>query len=479
MRLHVNGVTREVDRLSPTTTLLRYLRDELGLAGTKEGCAEGDCGACTVAVADQQTDGTPTFRAVNACLVLLPMMQGRQVFTVESLKGPEGHHPAQRELAARMGSQCGYCTPGVTMALFEASHRDDLKEPWQIDDQMCGNLCRCTGYRPIREAAEAVAGCARSDRLSPALERPRESMQLAYERAHQRYFNPVSLVELFEVLERHPGARFVSGGTALSPEVTKRFQEPPLLVSVEGVPELRSIAREGRGWRIGAAVTLTELQERLAGSVLALEKMIRFFASRQIKNRATVGGNICTASPIGDLPPVLIALGATVTLASRSGRRTMLLEEFFLSYRKTALAEGELLESVFLPDLQGDAIASSFKVSKRRELDISAVSAGLFVRVDAGRGIEARLAYGGVAATPARARATEAALVGQQWTEAVVREAMGHIDADFKPLTDHRGSAWYRAKVAKNLLLGFFLESQHGLDTLEQRPTATVHLGVR
>ncbi len=477
LRLYVNDVLVEERDVPPTTTLLRYLRDRLQLSGTKEGCAEGDCGACTVVVADVRADGTPTYRAVNSCLVLLPMVQGRRVYTVEALKANGAYHLVQESMARHLGSQCGYCTPGVVMSLVEAAYRDDLSDDWQIDDQLCGNLCRCTGYRPIRDAAKEVAGRCPNDALAERLRAPRDSMQLAYAHGAQRYFNPATLAELFDVVDAHPSARFVCGGTDLSLEITKRFREPELLVSVEAIPELRKVDARDDGWDIGAAVTLTGLQEALGGEVMPLEKMLRFFASRQIKNRATVGGNLCNASPIGDLAPVLLALGAELSLVSRRGTRRIGIDDFFLGYRKTALEPGEILATIHLPRLPADARASSFKVSKRRELDISAVAMGALVRLSAdGVVTEARLGYGGLAATPARARQTEAALVGRVWCEETVRAAMDAIDLDFQPISDHRASAWYRTRVAKNLLVGFYFETKDGPVALDPRPTATIHL---
>jgi xanthine dehydrogenase small subunit len=477
----LNDREMRVEGVSPTMTLLQFLRERAHLTGTKEGCAEGDCGACTVAWIEPRADNRRTFRAVNACLVLLPMVQGRRVYTVEGLHDAAGPHPVQEAMVRRLGSQCGYCTPGVVMSLFEACYRDDLREPaWQIDDQMCGNLCRCTGYRPIRDAALDVAGRPPSDRFAARLAQNGgngESFQAEVRFGPQRYFNPRAEAELFDVLDAHADARVVAGGTDLSLEVTKRFAEPPCLVSVEGIPTLRRIERTADGFVIGAAATLTQIQEALACEHLALEKMLRFFASRQIRNRATVGGNLCTASPIGDLAPVLIALRARVELRSREGARTLPLEEFFVSYRKTALNPREILASVFLPHLPNDARASSFKVSKRRELDISTVAAGCYVRVGPDqRIVEARLAYGGMAAIPARATATEAALVGRPFSRDTILAAMPRIDEDYRPITDHRGSAWYRSQVAKNLLLGFWLETKDGAPrSLAPRPTSTIH----
>ncbi|MBI5498083.1 MAG: xanthine dehydrogenase small subunit [Deltaproteobacteria bacterium] len=478
IRFTLNGQSVEERGIAPTTTLLNYLRHR-GLTGTKEGCAEGDCGACTVALLEEAPDGTGRWRAVNSCLVLLPMLQGREVVTVEGIADGDRAHPAQTAMVQNLGSQCGYCTPGVVMSLFEATYRSDLDEAWKLDDQMCGNLCRCTGYRPIRDAAKAVAGTRPRDRfLERAAVRAGQGMKLAYAAGVQRYFNPVSVGELCELLDTHPEARIVSGGTDLCLEVTKKRRELPLLISVEGVPELRRMERRPEALVLGAAASLSDVEAFTRESCPPLHRMLRYFASRQIKNRGTLGGNVCNASPIGDTPPVLLALGASVTLRRSSGTRTVPLDAFFLDYRKTALQAGEFLESVTIPSIPAGARAAAYKVSRRRELDISAVAAGFFVVTDdAGRVTEARLAYGGMAAIPRRAAGAEAALRGQPWNEASVEKAVAALAKDFTPISDLRASAWYRATVAGNLLRGFHLETrdQH-VPHLPQRPNATLHL---
>jgi xanthine dehydrogenase small subunit len=475
IRFLLNDAPIEITESAPTLTLLRWLRDVRHLMGTKEGCAEGDCGACTVGVIEHGR-----MRGECACLLLLPMLQGKRVYTVEGLADRETPHVVQQTLASCLGSQCGYCTPGVTMALFEACYRDDFDEAWKIDAAMCGNLCRCTGYRPIRDAANAVAGLRPADRFSAAIAASKAppDMRLAYARGSQLYFTPASFDELFDVLDRHPSARFVAGGTDLSLEITKRYQEPPILVSLEALEPLRALEATERGFRLGAGAFLSDVESFARFSLPPLERMLRYFGSRQIKNRATIGGNLCTASPIGDLAPVFLALDATVVLRSRDGERRMPIEDFFVSYRKTALSANEILASVEVPRPSAEARIASYKVSKRRELDISTVAACFNVSTDAaGKVDRVRLGYGGMAAKPARAKKAEALIFGAPWCEDTVVRAADALATDFQPISDHRGSAWYRAEVAKNLLRGFFFETKMvSMPRLSHRHAATVEV---
>ncbi len=484
VRFHLNDLPIADVQASPTTTLLDYLREHRRLTGTKEGCAEGDCGACSVVILDPDGPDGATYRAVNACLVLLPMVQGRRVYTVEGLREKTGeYHPAQEAVVAELGSQCGYCTPGVVMAMFEACYRRDLNEPWQLDDQMCGNLCRCTGYRPIRDAARAVAGMRPEDRFLKSLAAPAAvDMKFSREDAGRIYATPTTFEELWMHMAAHPQAKLICGGTDLSLTLTKRFVDLPELISVEGLPGLRGVTRVEGGWRIGATTTLADLEAfavKHGPTFTPVLRMVRYFASRQIKNRATVGGNLCNASPIGDLAPVLMCLEGQVVLRGAAGARRVRLDEFFLGYRQTALAAGEILEAVIVPELPANARAAAYKVSKRRELDISTVAGGFCVEVEDGRVAAARLCFGGMAATTARARHLEAALLGRPWTVAQVEAALPALANDFRPIDDARGSAWYRRTVAENLVRGFVLETRHAaVPNLSPRPSGTVHLEV-
>lgn len=480
LRFHVNDELVEIADVSPTLTVLEFLRGWHRATGTKEGCAEGDCGACTIVEVDPDAPGGPRFRAVNSCLMMLPALHGRRIHTVEGLVRNGEPHLVQRVLAEHLGSQCGYCTPGIVMSMFEACHRSDLDRDWKLDDQMCGNLCRCTGYRPIREATRAVAGAQPDDGLRAGwAEASTADLTLEYAADGRRFFTPTTMDALLETMAAHPDHRLIAGATDLGLDVTKGRVRFPCLISLEGLPELRRVQTTDAGWTIGAMCRLADLEADLADEIPMLVRMLRFFGARQIKNRATLGGNLCNASPIGDTPPVLLAMDATLVLRSQSGERRVSIDDFFEDYRKTALAPGEVLAAIEIPRPPEDARLGAYKVSRRQELDISAVCAAMRVRVnEEGVITEARVAYGGMAATPARASATEAALVGALFAESTFVRASEELANDFQPLDDHRGSAWYRSTVARNLLIGFFLETaQASFVALGDAPSGTVVLG--
>ena len=457
----LNGERVEVRELSTHTSLLDWLR-RTGRTGTKCGCNEGDCGACTVALLDADHLGRPAWRAVNSCIALLPMFADREVMTVEGVAAADGAlHPVQEAMVKHYGSQCGYCTPGIIMSMFEGYYREDLRAPWQIADQLCGNLCRCTGYRPIRDAARetllcpGVKICAARASCDPHArrllgERPAVP-PCRYERGEESFLRPGSLGELLSIVRRDPAALLIAGGTEIGVEINKQQRACPRLVSVEALAELREIRSDPDAWHLGAAAPLTAVEEALGEEYPSLGKMLWLFGFRQLRNRATLGGSLATSSPIGDAAPVLLSLGASLRLVSEEqGERTLPLDEFFTGYRRNALREGEIIRAVVLPR-RGVQRAEFFKVSKRREMDISAVSAAFCLECDEnGIVTDARLAFGGVAATPARARRAERAQLGRTLPEALaaVLDALGE---DFTPLTDRRGSAEYRRGVVRGL----------------------------
>jgi xanthine dehydrogenase molybdopterin binding subunit/xanthine dehydrogenase small subunit len=472
----LNGRSVRVEDVSPNTTLLEYLRGA-GLTGAKEGCAEGDCGACSVAIIDRNSQGRSCYRAINSCLVPLCLMAGREIVSVEGVAGPDKLHPVQEKMVEGHGSQCGYCTPGFVMALFEGYYRGDIRQPDQLDDQLCGNLCRCTGYRPIRDAAiDAFPKRHKKNRQDLFAERLKKSAAglgaVEYEFAGEKFLRPTSLGGLLELLAQFPDGRLIAGATELGLDISKRFKKFPTLISVEAVPELKEIRRTDCEWRIGAAVTLTKIEEQMADEFPALADMLRVFGSRQVRNRATMGGNLVTASPIGDSAPVLLALDAKVVLASLQSRigvspvllseRTLPIGEFFVAYRKTALRPGEILKTIIVPRFAQPGVTRKcawYKVSKRREMDISTVAACFTVDLDSDGVVRhARLAYGGVAAMPARARKTEQALLGKPWCEETVREVLPMLQDEFTPISDVRGSAEYRRALITGLFEKFYFD---------------------
>jgi xanthine dehydrogenase small subunit len=462
----INGELICLTNVSPSMTLLQYLQ-QTGRTGTKEGCGDGDCGACTVAVISQGTDGRAHYQAMNSCLIPLGSVAGRQIITVEGVADGQ-LHPVQAAMVQTGGSQCGYCTPGFIMSMFAAYYDRSLD-----DLAVEGNLCRCTGYLPIRRAAKLVAEqplC--EDRFSIALaQAPTTLDAMHYSTPAQEFYRPTQLSQVLEFLQQYPTAILVAGATDLGLEMSHHRQPFPLLISLEAVPELQFINQTDEWMEIGAAVPLSQIEHNLHGVFPSLDEMIHWFAARQVRNRATLGGNIGTASPIGDLPPVLLSLDAEVRLASSTGERTIPLARFFKGYRQTELQAGEVIVSVKIPRvITPGAIArfnQSYKVGKRGTDDISIVAASFTVDVDGdNRIVHARLAYGGVAATPVRAIAVEQSLLGQPWTLTTVQQTKPALRQAFTPLTDLRGSAEYRRMLVANLFEKFFVE----MTTLTEPP---------
>ena len=520
IRFFHRGAIVEVAGVAPTRTVLEWLREDARCTGTKEGCNEGDCGACTVVVGELPVDGaavTPDLvrglrlRTVNACIQFLPTLDGKALFTVEDLARPQtspspgspkagcaplgssaaaqvaSHqrapelHPAQQAMVDRHGSQCGFCTPGFVMSLFATyeHHGAAGTRPsrQQLADDLSGNLCRCTGYRPILDAGERMfdATPAPLD-TAPAIEALRGLLRdgdsFAYEAGDETFLAPRTLEALAAARLAQPEARLLAGSTDVGLWVTKQFRPLPALIYIGEVGAMKRIESNGGTLTIGAAVSLEEAYRALAGRWPALTDVWLRFASVPIRNAGTLGGNVANGSPIGDSAPVLMALDARLVLRRGDHTRRMPLEEFYTGYMTNHLTPGEFLEAVEVP-LENEAQLRVYKISKRFDCDISAVCAALAIELDESGAVRtARFAFGGMAATVKRAASAEAALVGREWSEAAVASAQAALALDYTPLTDMRASAAYRLQVAQNLLRRFWLETR--LD----RPLAATEVSV-
>ena len=455
-----------LDDVEPLTTLSQWLRKN-GLTGTKEGCAEGDCGACTVLASDVDVRGRPVWRSVNSCIALAHSFAGRAVVTVEGL-ADGGLHPVQAAMVKHYGSQCGYCTPGFVMSMAEAYERDDVRpdDTAALCASLDGNICRCTGYRPIRDAMVDALGCRAAaplvgigPRLPPPNAPALAAVDAAAARGADRFVRPTSLAELLALRAAHPDARILAGATEIGVELRKRMAALPLLIATDGVAELARIEERADAWVVGGAATLTALDEALTGSTApaaaGIRRMLRVFASRPIRNRATLAGNVVTASPIGDMPPVLLALDAEIICASTRGERTVPVDAFFTGYRKTALAADEIVRAIVIPKLGSASQFDTVKVSKRRDLDISIVAAAFRVDEAAdGTIATARLAFGGVAPTPVRARDAERLLVGRK-LDGDLGEVLDALERAFTPIDDVRADKDYRRGLCASLFARF------------------------
>jgi xanthine dehydrogenase small subunit len=473
--VRVNGQDVWLDGVAAHTTTLDWLRDR-GLTGAKEGCAEGECGACSVLVARPGTDTPTEWTAINACLVPVAALDGQEVVTAEGLGTSSALHPVQRELAVRGGSQCGYCTPGfvcsmaaeyyrpgraaTVSSMYGGSDSDHEHGPNGFDlHALSGNLCRCTGYRPILDAAYALGDPESDDAFAVRRDAPPPGpapTHLVTDGAE--FVRPATLAEALSVLTDRPEAQVVAGATDWGVEVNLRGSRAPLTVAIDRLPELREFSFGEDVVRIGAALTLSEIERMLAGRMPLLDQMFPQFASRLIRNGATIGGNLGTASPIGDAPPALLALDASLVLASPRGEREVQLADYFTGYRQTMKAPDELIRTVVIP-LPLAPVSAFHKIAKRRFDDISSVAVGYALDIVDGVVQRARIGLGGVAATPLRALATEQALEGRPWTEEVARRAAAVMAGEGTPMDDHRASASYRSAMLGQSLLRLYAGS--------------------
>ena len=465
IRFILDNAVVEVRNLPPTTTLLQYLRDTLGRCGTKEGCAEGDCGACTVVLGELEGDDI-AYRAVNACIRFLPTVDGKEVITVESLSAKdEALHPVQQAMVDHHASQCGFCTPGFVMSLFDVYLNQPEAGRQQVVDALAGNLCRCTGYRPIIDAGCSMQAYALPRHWNRASAQSAERKQRLRAIQRQRsltsgngFYAPHSLDELAQSYVQQPDALLLAGGTDIGLWVTKQLRTLPAMIYLGEVPELKHIRETDSVLEIGAAVRLADAYAALVVHYPMLAELYQRFASPPIRNSGTLCGNLANGSPIGDSMPVLIVLGATLKLRCGSARRELALEDFYLGYQKKALQPGEFIEAVSIPLPQSYRIVASYKISKRSDQDISAVCGAYAFDIAEGRITAVRIAYGGMAATPQRATHVETMLTGKAWSLSAIEAALPELARDFSPLSDMRASADYRLKVAQNLLKRFYLE---------------------
>ena len=474
----VNGETREFDG-PPHTNALDFLRGH-GLTAAKEGCAEGECGACAIMIARPDAEGTTRWTSVNSCLLPAAALDGGEVVTAEGLVDGKTVHPVQEEMAVRGGSQCGYCTPGFVSSMAAEYYRPERAADAADADaaeaehhcgpngfdlhSLSGNLCRCTGYRPIRDAAFALGQPSADDALAARRELPAPAaVATDYQRADTatgrigRYRRPATLAEAVEILSSEPDTTVVAGATDWGVEVNIKGARAENVLAVDRLDEMRGVRRSADHIELGAAHTLSELERELAGDIPLLGKLFPQFASRLIRNAATIGGNLGTGSPIGDTPPALLALDAELVLTSVRGDRSVALADYFTGYRQTVREADELITAVRIP-LPLSPLTSFQKIAKRRFDDISSVAIGYAVDVRQGQIAKARIGLGGVAATPLRARATEAMLEGRPWNLETVHAATETLTAEGTPMDDHRASAKYRTAMLRSSLERFYAE---------------------
>jgi len=457
LQFTINGVSQKIERISPTVTLLDYLREYISLKGTKEGCAEGDCGACTVIIAERQKRNT-TYRVINSCLLVLPQADGKHILTIEGLACKSKNRgavlePIQKSMVEGDGTQCGFCTPGIMMSLYAFYNSNKIQTDKNIHEALAGNLCRCTGYRSIVDAARQERTFTKKKAISENL-----STVAEYNHDGQRFFKPKTLKELSKIYSTYPSSTLLAGGTDLGISFSKDRKTTPLIIFTGDVKELGIIEETKEALTIGSAVTYSEILPYLEKLFPSFANLVTRIGSDQIRNVGTLCGNIATASPIGDTLPCLMALNSQLQICSDLGERRIDLEDFFISYRKTNLKKGEFIQSVSIPKLNANQTFKAYKVSKRYDQDISAVIGAFLVEFNQEIVAKTIIAFGGMDAIPRRANQSEKKLIGKTWNEENIYKVSEKISKEFKPISDFRASSTYRNQVAGNLFKRFYFD---------------------
>ncbi|PCJ21143.1 MAG: xanthine dehydrogenase small subunit [Candidatus Cloacimonadota bacterium] len=457
-----------INDVNPSMTVLQYLRERQSIMGTKEGCAEGDCGACSVVVVEI-VNNKLSYKAINSCILFVGSLHGKQLITVEGLKFDNKLHPVQQAMVDFHGSQCGFCTPGFIMTLFAMYHMQKSFSVSEIHNHLAGNLCRCTGYRPIIDAAASIKFTGdhfenKKEETITLLKSITKGGLLTFRSESTTFFIPDSLNSLLELRHKYPVARLLAGGTDLGLMISKHFQVLSEIILLGKVSELKQIEETQSHLCFGAAVSYSDLLPYFQKNFPSLYNMVLRLGSVQIRNSGSMGGNLMNASPIGDSAPPLMVLDATVTLVSQKGQREVSLSELFVDYRKTSLHEDEVLLNIKIPKIVDQEKFEVFKISKRFDQDISTCCGAFFIKIENDLVKSIRIAFGGMAATPIRAKNTENFLLGKLWNEEIVEQAEKILQDEFTPLSDFRGSSWYRTKISSNLLKKFYLVSSKQID---------------
>ena len=478
IRFLANGELIEVEKgTALSETVLNYLRQNLHLTGTKEGCAEGDCGACTI-VLGELIDNKLQMRSINACIQLLPTLHGKAIFTVEYLRQTDKTlHPVQQAMVENHGSQCGFCTPGFVMSLWDVylQHQPANTKPdkAELRNALSGNLCRCTGYRPILDAGQAMmdhpTAVFDSTQIEVGLRAINTDSSAHFKTANEHFYAPKTLDTLCDLRAENPTATLLAGSTDIGLWVNKQFKALGDVIYLGEVKELRQCTEDDHSINIGAMVSLNDAFTIIAAHYPQIKQQWVRFASNPIRNAGTLGGNIANGSPIGDSMPWLIALGTQINLSNQQASRTLALEDFYLDYMQTDLAQDEIVEQIIVPKPDQAQHFRTYKLSRRYDSDISAISAGFSLKLEGDIVTDIKIAFGGVAAIPKRARAAEQQLLGIRWNESAIHKAMAILVSEFTPLSDMRASAENRVQSMQNLLYRFYLETQPGKPMLAEQ----------